>query len=123
MITIHQVRKPGRISIMAVDSDKKGQKIVGYAKIWTGVDKQYDWLVAYYIRPQYRGKGLARQLMDRVKSATDKDIALRVNPYKDHEGNDPTELTQKYMHFGFKKLPNQSQRNMYYIKNNANIKN
>lgn len=117
MITIREVRKPGRINIMAFDSDKIGQKIVGYAKIWTEVQKEYDWLVSYYIRPRYRGTGLARQLMDRVKSVTDKNIALRVNPYRDQEGADPEDLTQKYMHFGFRKLPNQSQKNMYFIKN------
>jgi len=116
MISIKEIRKPGRISILAVDSNKTGQKIVGYAKIWTEVQKDYDWLVAYYIRPRYRGTGLARQIMDKVKSATNKNIALRVNPYKDQEGADPEDLAQKYMHFGFRKLPNQSQNNMYFIK-------
>ncbi len=92
MIKIVQTRKPGRINVIAVDN----KKIVGWIKIWTDMQSRFDWIIAVYFRPQYRGQGIFRMLMDKAKASTPNDLALRVNPYKDHEGQDPTELTKKY---------------------------
>lgn len=116
MIKIVQTRKPGRINVIAVDN----KKIVGWIKIWTDMQSRFDWIIAVYIRPQYRGQGIFRMLMDKAKASTPNDLALRVNPYKDHEGQDPTELTKKYQHVGFVKDPMKSPKNMYFIRPKKN---
>lgn len=113
MIIIKQDKKPGRINIIAFDD----RKVVGWVKLWTWTEERFDWIIAVYIRPEYRGQGIFRMLMDKAKTATPNDLALRVNPYKDQKGHDPTELTKKYQHVGFVKDPNKSPQNMYFIKN------
>lgn len=120
-VNIHEIRKAKRIYILATDPNKKGQKVVGYAKIATNVEKNYDWLIAYYIRPGYRKKGIAKKIMDHVKSATNKNIALRVDPYKDQINEDPEKLRQLYLHFGFRNLPGMKQNFMYFIKDKSKI--
>lgn len=112
MIKIIQTRKPGRINLIAMDN----KKAVGWVKLWTDMQSRFDWVIAVYIRPQYRGKGIFRMLMEAAKKATPNDLALRVNPYRDHEGQDPTELTKKYQHLGFAKDPAKSPKNMYFIR-------
>ena len=112
MITLKQDKKAGRINIVAFDKDQ----VVGWVKLWTWEEERFDWIIAVYIRPQYRGQGIFRMLMDKAKASTPNDLALRVNPYKDHEGQDPTELTKKYQHVGFVKDPMKSPKNMYFIR-------
>jgi len=112
MITIKQDKKDGRINLIAFDKDK----VVGWVKLWTWEEERFDWIIAVYIRPEYRGQGIFRMLMDAAKNSTPNDLALRVNPYKDQEGQDPTELFKKYQHVGFIHLPDKSIKNMYFIK-------
>lgn len=102
----------GIIRLVAVD----GKKSKGYLTIWTEVDPNFDWIVALYVRPQYRNQSIARELIETAKNTTDKHLALRARPYKDHEGQPNDNLIEMYKSFGFIQHPEIHRDNLYFYK-------
>jgi len=68
-------------------------------------------LRSFYIKKPYRGKGIARKLMETVRADYwNYDIVLRPKPFGKGTDRDKKETEEMYKHFGFIKYPHRDDR-------------
>ncbi len=88
-------------------------KNVGYILMVEAMYNPHDNIIlrAFYILKPYRGKGVARLLMQAIrKDYWNYDIILKVAPYGKGTDRDKAETEKMYRHFGFKKYPHRKGR-------------
>lgn len=88
------------------------------------MEHNQTWITALYVAPQFRRKGLATQLVNRVKAIRRTPLYLRVSPYKD-EPLPEEKLIAFYQKMGFQPVQNMNKVYLRYdnpVKENINYK-
>ena len=103
---------------------KINNEYAGDIKVSTSFDPKHYWITALYVVPQFRGRGIAKTLVNAViQLYSDKPICLTPYAYKDKPKSDE-ELVSMYKHLGFKEISGQKHYLIYNHKHEiTNINN
>lgn len=97
--------------IDTIQSGKRGmngiliKKEIGRLVIQFNLDKKYGILTAFWIDPEFRGKGWGKKMLQKALNdpkATARPILVDPNPFSEDAEMQVPELVSMYKHFGFK---------------------
>ena len=97
-------------------SIKNNLEEIAYIKTTEPIEENQTWIQALYVAPQYRRKGLAKQLVNHVIKLRTTPLYLRATPYKDEPLSEDN-LISFYQSLGFKPI---NHLNKVYLKYDIN---